>query len=238
MKRSKHICKQMCYVMGIKMEIIDKEKKVEVIKSTKPVVALKLVILFIICAAILIGLFYFQSTSFATGEPYEMEVDGYVIYPGKTTVSDLTEAGFNLSDYSSLYKDTYDVTAEAEAKTRYSMVSLVKEEEPYADIEIINESSNKKQLADCLISAVSIDLKKEYTNMDTLKIKNLELMGITPEKMSEAMNKDGKESEYKSYSDTSPTGTIYTWRSRNYSMNIIVSNEGNLLRIESKYKDN
>ncbi|WMJ87032.1 hypothetical protein [Anaerocolumna sp. MB42-C2] len=220
------------------MEIINREEKAEVLKSTKPVVVLKLIILFGICAAILSGLFYFQSTSFATGKPYEMEVGGYVIYPGKTTVSDLAEAGFELSDYSSLYKDTYDITSEAEAKTRYTMVSVVKEEEPYADIEIINDSSNKKQLGDCLISAVSIDVKKNYKNMDTLKIKSLGLMGITPEKMSEAMNKVGKESEYKSYSDTSPTGTIYTWRSRNYSMNIIISNEGNLLRIESKYKDN
>lgn len=201
----------------------------------KPAEILKVTLILALCAIALLGLYFISTSPLIAGKPYELEISGYTVQPGKTTVAELSEAGFSFSDFSSNYKEIYDVNTMVASKTKYQLVSLLKEGKLLADITIINESSSSKPLLNCLISEVTFNLEKPYDDLDKVNLKGISLTDLTPDKMSEAMGKKGTAADYKSYSDTSPTGTSYTWSKGKYALEIVISTDGNLMSIKSNY---
>lgn len=201
----------------------------------KPAEILKATLILALCTIALLGLYLISTSPLIAGKPYELETSGYTIQPGKTTVAELTEAGFSFSDYSSNYKEIYDVNTMAASKTKYQLVSLLKEGKLLADVTIINESSTSKPLLNCLISEVTLNLEKPYDDMDKVYLKGISLTDLTPDKLSEVMGKNSTAADYKSYLDTSPTGTSYIWSKGKYALEIVISTDGNLMSIKSNY---
>ncbi len=229
------------------MQIINKEQETqgpqEPANKTKEL--LKLGIVIGVCIICFVALYFFSKSSFATGEPYSIEVDGVIINPGET-VQDLADSGFELSDYSTrqysdesgtaIYSQVYDLSAEVEASTYYPMITLVKNGKGYAGIEVVNESSSPKTLAECKVSAVKIGSGFSYENADKVVLNGVSIKDITIDKMTEISGKPYETSDYKSYSDESPSGTEYIWKKHAYSMSIIIDNDGGLYEISSMYE--
>ncbi len=86
-----------------------------------------------------------------------------------------------------------------------------------------------------LISTSPLIAGKPYDDMDKVYLKGISLTDLTPDKLSEVMGKNSTAADYKSYSDTSPTGTSYTWSKGKYALEIVISTDGNLMSIKSNY---
>lgn len=106
----------------------------------------------------------------------------------------------------------------------------------YAGIEVTNESSSSKPLAECKVSAVSIASVYDYENADKVVLNGVSIQDITPDKMTEVSGKPYETTDYKSYSDEAPTGTEYIWKKHAYSMSVIIADDGSLYEISSKYE--
>lgn len=228
------------------MQIINNEQEVQSSQepANKMKDILKVVIVIGVCLLCLGALFIFSKSSIATGKPYAIEVDGILIKPGDT-VQELADSGFELSDYTarqysaesgtSIYSQVYDLSAEVDANSYYTQIKLVKDGMAYADIEVLNESATSKPLAECKVSAVVISMDNSYENTTKVVLNGVSLEDITVDKMTEISGKPYETSEYKSYSDESPSGTEYIWKKHAYSMNIIIDNEGALYKISTNY---
>ncbi|HWP50739.1 MAG TPA: hypothetical protein VN626_03470 [Clostridia bacterium] len=197
----------------------------------------KLVMVIIVMVACFGAILYVAThATFATGKPYSVEVEGLTILPGKTTVQDLVDAGYYLSDYSVLYKKGYDLTTPAEAKTNYTQIALVKDANIYAHLEVANESSSEKTLAECIVSNAEFTLTYDYQNEDTISVNGVKLKDITPDKMAEISGKPYKVSAYSSY-DKSHTGTESTWLFHAYALHVITLDDGSLYQVSSTYHE-
>lgn len=139
------------------------------------------------------------------GKPYVIVMDGLEITPGKTTVQDLADAGYELSDMSGKvmmnerdengeivyrYQNVYDLTAEAEARTLYASLVLVKDEEQAASISIINNDANAIPLTQCIVSDISI--YGYYIDADKVTVEGIPFLQLTEEKLTELFGKEDR----------------------------------------------
>lgn len=196
----------------------------------------KKLIIFLVATgvAFAVFLYVFTHATFATGKPYSVDVDGTTILPGKTTVQELADAGFNLSDYSVLYKQAYDLSAEADARTNYLQIALVKDAKIYAHLEVMNKDASPKPLSACIVSNVNFTTTYDYQNDDKIAVNGVSLKDITPDKMIEASGKPFEVSDYKSY-DESRTGTEHVWKFHAYEMHVITLDDGSLYQVSSVF---
>lgn len=172
-----------------------------------------------------------------SGEPYPVSLENITIVPGQTTVQELLEAGYELSDreYSEVRKDTgmmyytgvIDPSEEADAKTYYMMV-LVKEGRAHASITVYNwEEWSKKPLGDCKVSMV--DLRDFHEKSEQAAILDIPILEATKEAISERLGKEPEVLE----------SGRYRWEKGKYSLMFETDENATLGKgVRSEYKLN
>lgn len=173
------------------------------------------------------------------GEPYAVTMGGVDVKPGQTTVQELADAGFEFTDLGGrsftpvedengnkiyLYESVYDLTSEAEAKTEYSMIIMVKDGEQAASVSLINESSESVPVSECIISYMTIDMG--YKDADKVMVEGVSFDQLSIDKLTELF---GKQSGKLNDSTT-------RWQRGDYSLNLEISEDGGPQKISvSKY---
>lgn len=187
------------------MKVVDKEQeRVEAENSPagkrkKWLELLAALVFFLVCA----GLYrVMPNFEIGAGKPYVIVMDGLEITPGKTTVQDLADAGYALSDSGAkimasekdengntvfLYRDVYDLDAQAEGRTLYSSLVLVKGELQAADISIINNGASDIPLSQCIVSNVTI--RNSFVDADKVMVEGAAFPKLTEEKITELFGK-------------------------------------------------
>lgn len=224
------------------MEIIDKEQErisfenSPAGKKKKWLGLLAPLVFFLVCAILYRVL---PSIEIGGGKPYAIVMDGLEIIPGKTTVQDLADAGYGLSDSSFrimatekdengntvfFYRDVYDLEAEADARTLYSSIVLVKGEYQAADISIINNGGNSIPLSKCIVSVITI--RNNYIDADKVTVEGTFFSQLTEENITEMFGK--KERVFNT--------TTNIWERGNYYLSLEIQEDGTVKKlITEKY---
>lgn len=190
-------------------------------------------VVFFLVTALLYRLF--PNIEIGGGKPYVIVMDGLEITPGKTTVQDLVNAGYDLSDTTGkvmmnerdengeivyLYQYVYDLTAEAEARTLYDSLVLVKGEEQAAGISIINNGTSSIPLSQCIVTKVTI---YDYCiDADKVTVNGTPFPQLTEEMLSELYGKQDRH-----YDNTRG------WNKGNYYFTFITSEDGTVKSIST-----
>lgn len=163
------------------------------------------------------------------GKPYVIVMDGLEITPGKTTVQDLADAGYALSDMSVrimasdldengnmvfFYRDVYDLTAEADARTLYDSLVLVKGESQAASISILNDGPSAIPLSQCIVSDITIH--NNYIDADKVTVEGTPFTQLTVDKITEVFGK-----QERIFNETT---TI--WERGNYYFSLQIDEDG------------
>lgn len=160
----------------------------------------------LIFVAVCLALYKFlPNIEIGGGKPYVIVMDGLEITPGTTTVQDLADAGYELTDMTGKvmlnergengeivyrYRNVYDLTSEAEARTLYSMLILVKDEEQAAGVSIINNGTSAIPLSQCIISDIYI--YSDYIDADKVTVEGTPLPQLTEEMLTELFGKQDR----------------------------------------------
>ena len=162
------------------------------------------------------------------GKPYVIVMDGLEIIPGKTTVQDLANAGYELTDMTGRvmmnerdengeivyrYRNVYDLTSEADARSMYSMLILVKDEEQAAGITIINNSTSAVPLSQCIVS--NLYIYNDYIDADKVTVEGTSFPQLTEEMLTELYGKPDR-----NYDDS------VTWDKGNYYLSLKIEEDG------------
>ena len=193
------------------------------------------------------------------GEPYQTAVDGCTVEPGATTVQDLYDAGFILSDIVR-HKDSlerqdsgspvaylpYDVTVSAEPSTYYHGIGmsqdenrtvryygflLVKDDLVYADISAINEYSLAGTLGDLVVQGISV--KDTYEGGAAAQLADLSMGDLSMEALTAAAGKPVRVMEH---ADGNGKSESARWVDGYYSMELAVKKDGSAYSFSSWYK--
>ena len=187
------------------MKVVDKEQEridaenTPAGKRKKWLELLAALVFFLVCA----GLYrVMPDFEIGAGKPYVIVMDALEIIPGKTTVQELADAGYELSDSSHkimasekdengntvfFYRDVYDLESEAEPRTRYSSLVLVKGETQAAEISIINKGGNGIPLSQCIVSEVTV--RNSFVDADKVTVEGTSFPQLTEEKITELFGK-------------------------------------------------
>ena len=213
------------------MKVVDKEQeRIEYENSPagKRKKWLELLAAFVFCAVCLVLYRVLPHFEIGGGKPYVIVMDGLEVTPGKTTVQDLADAGYELSDMSGKvmmnergengeivyrYQNVYDLTAEADARTLYDSLVLVKEEQQAASISIINDGPSAIPLSKCIVSDISI--YNDYIDADKVTVEGVSFSQLTEEKLTELFGKVER-----SYDNTT------VWEKGNYNFYLWTTEEG------------
>lgn len=168
------------------------------------------------------------------GEPYVMTVDGTQIIPGTTTVQDLADAGYELSDFTGqtwvtdedgnkylAYAYVYDLTAGAEAMTVYPSIVLLKDGEEVGMLSIVNEKQTEIPIAECKIESVTVH--NDDLGYETASVEGVAFADMSAETLTEALGKPNTD-----------TGSKTKWERGDYSLTIEYEDD-QVIRIDSSY---
>lgn len=177
-----------------------------------------------------------------SSSPYLVTVDGFTVEPGKTTVQELSDAGFFLSDSSkrkvvvsggqvaSGYEEAFDISSEVEPRTYYYMIKLVKDGQSYASLSVVNESSSKAALAECKVKSISVyssELKAEEAKLNGIAMGDL-TVDVLKETVGEPKGEEEKES-------SDGKSIVTSWSDGYYSMKLDVKEDGKVYGFSSEY---
>lgn len=191
------------------------------------------------------GIIYITSTHPAfIGTPHPVVVDGFEIKPGETTVSELSQAGFQISDrdayfsvptadgkVSSGYSEFYSLDTEVEGKSYYEGLILVKEDEDYAYIEVVNESPSAKKLGEAKVREVEVydyQEKADQACLEGISFHELTQEGLTA--------KAGQPKSVETDAGEDYKGTKATWSKGNYEMEVEWKSDGTVSSFCSVYE--
>ena len=219
-------------IVDKEQERIDIENKPES-KKKQLLEFLAVLVFFLIC----VGVYkLFPNIEIGAGKPYVIFMDGLEITPGKMTVQDLADAGYELSDMSErimasdkdengntvfFYRDVYDLESDAEARTLYASLVLVKGEHQAADVSIINNSGKSIPLSQCIVSEITI--RSNYVDADKVTVDGTPFSQLTEEKITEMFGKQERKS--------SDTTTV--WERGKYYFYFEVEEDGTVKRIST-----
>ena len=153
----------------------------------------------IVFFAVLFIVYYFlEQNHVFSGEPYPIHVENITVIPGETTVQEILQAGYDLSDSEHgewmndvggfYYSEIIDPTAEADPNSYYNLV-LVKEGIDYALIKIYNsEEWKSKSLPECRVS--KIEVAAFYEEADQVTVLGISLSEVTKEAISEQLGSE------------------------------------------------
>lgn len=168
------------------------------------------------------------------GEPYIMTVDGMQIIPGTTTVQELANAGYDLSDFTGKvwvtdedgsqhweYGYVYDLTADAEAMTVYPAIILVKDGEQIGTLSIVNDKQSEIPIAECKIEGVTVH--DDDLGHETASVEGVAFADMSAETLTEALGKPDTDTDSKT-----------EWERGDYSLTIEYE-DGQVIRVDSSY---
>lgn len=201
------------------MELIDKEEVRKAKEQTPEGKKKKLfstigtIVFFVIVG---IGYYFLDHYHILSGEPYPIRVENVTVIPGETTVQEVLQAGYELSDREHgefvsdfgdyYYSEVIDTTAEADSHSYYPLI-LVKDGFAYAYITIYNANDwTKKPLPKCVVS--KLEVAAFHKNSEQAAILDIPLSEVTKEAISERL---GAEPEI------SDSGRC-VWKKGNYSV--------------------
>ena len=213
------------------MKVVDKEQeRIDFENSPagkrKQWLGLLAALVFFLVAAFLYRMF--PNLEIGGGKPYVIVMDGLEIIPGKTTVQDLANAGYELTDMTGKvmlnergedgeiiyrYRNVYDLTSEADARSMYSSLILVKDEEQAALISIINSETNAVPLTQCIISNITI--YNDYIDADKVTVEGTSLPQLTEGMLTELYGKPDR-----NYDNS------LTWDKGNYYLSLKIEEDG------------
>lgn len=213
------------------MKVVDKEQeRIDFENSPagkrKQWLGLLAALVFFLVAAFLYRMF--PNLEIGGGKPYVIVMDGLEIIPGKTTVQDLANAGYELTDMTGKvmlnergedgeiiyrYRNVYDLTSEADARSMYSSLILVKEEEQAALISIINSETSAVPLTQCIISNITI--YNDYIDSDKVTVEGTSLPQLTEGMLTELYGKPDR-----NYDNS------LTWDKGNYYLSLKIAEDG------------
>lgn len=222
------------------MKVIDKEQEridaenTPAGKKKKWLELLAALVFFLVCA----GLYrVMPNIEIGAGKPYAIVMDGLEIIPGKTTVQELADAGYELSDSSArimasekdengntvfLYRDVYDLSSQAESRTLYSSLVLVKGEVQAAEISIINNGASAIPLSQCLVSEVTI--RNSFVDADKVTVEGTAFPQLTEEKITDAFGK--KERMF--------NATTSIWERGQYYFSLDIAEDGTVKKLTTQ----
>ena len=188
---------------------------------------------FFLIAAVLYRMF--PDIEIGGGKPYVIVMDGLEITPGKTTVQDLANAGYELTDMTGKvmmnerdengeivyrYRNVYDLTAEADARSMYSMLILVKDEEQAAGISIVNNKASAVPLSQCIVSNITI--YNDCIDADKVTVEGTSFSQLTEEMLTELYGKPDR-----NYDNS------LTWDKGNYYFSLHIQEDGTVRSIST-----
>ena len=169
------------------------------------------------------------------GKPYVIVMDGLEITPGTTTVQDLANAGYELTDMTGKvmlnergedgeiqyrYRNVYDLTSEADARSMYSMLILVKDEEQAASLSIVNNETSAVPLTQCIVSNITI--YSDCIDADKVTVEGTSFPQLTEGMLTELYGKPDK-----NYDNS------LTWDKGNYYFSLKVEEDGTVRSIST-----
>ena len=213
------------------MKVVDKEQeRIDYENSPKGkwkkwLELLAALVFFLVCA-----LLYrvFPNIEIGGGKPYVIVMDGLEITPGKTTVQDLANAGYELTDMTGKvmlnergedgeiiyrYRNVYDLTSEADARSMYSSLILVKDEEQAALISIVNNETSAVPLTQCIVSDITI--YNHYIDSDKVTVEGTSLPQLTEGMLTELYGKPDR-----NYDNS------LTWDKGKYYLSLKIAEDG------------
>lgn len=146
--------------------------------------------------AVLFIVFYFLDRNHVfSGEPYPIRVENVTVIPGETTVQEILQAGYDLSDRDHgewmsdvggfYYSEVIDPEVKADPNSYYHLI-LVKEGTAYASITIYNSDEWKsKPLPECRIS--KIEVAAFHKGSDQAAVLDIPLAEVTKEAISKKL---------------------------------------------------
>ena len=220
------------------MKIVDKEQeRIDYENSPegkkKQWIGLAIGIVFFLVSGILYRVL--PSFEIGGGKPYVIVMDGLEITPGKTTVQELADAGYELTDESAkvmaserdedgnfvfYYKDVYDLSAETEPRTMYDSLVLLKGDEQAAEISIINDRGINLAVSQCIITDVTI--RNDYVDADKVTVAGTPFAQLTEDKITEAFGKKDRSLD-----------NIYTWNKGNYYFYLTILEDGTVRSVST-----
>ena len=166
--------------------------------------------------AVLFIVFYFLDRNHVfSGEPYPIRVENITVIPGETTVQEILQAGYDLSDRDHgewmndvggfYYSEVIDPAVEADPNSYYNLI-LVKEGTAYASITIYNsEEWKSKSLPECRVS--KIEVAAFHKGSDQATVLDIPLTEVTKEAISDYLGAEPEVSE-----------TRCVWKKGKYSL--------------------
>lgn len=200
---------------------------------------------FVLCLAIVIiaqvvgkiGISTF-SKIFDFGDPYTVVIDDIEIKPGKITLQELANAGYEFAyplgggvltadGELNITYSVYDLTKEAEGNTTYpSASSMLKDGKKIGTVSIVNRDTSPAPLSECYICDITINGDDLVT--ENIVIEGIEVKKLTIEKITETLGKSPKVSE---------TQNCYTWSRGDYRLRIYLDDDGSLKSISSMHTE-
>lgn len=169
-----------------------------------------------------------------SGKPYAVVLNGVEILPGETTVQELSDLGFELSDFSGrqmvrdgeggttfVYANVYDLTSEAEAMTVYPGIYLLKEGEKIASLSIANDTKSGISLLKCKIVTVTVDID-DY-DYEKAEVEGVSFTSLSAKTLAEALSKPKTDTDSKT-----------EWRRGDYTLTVEYEN-GEVSSLRSSY---
>lgn len=218
------------------MEVVDKEQEriqQEQTPAGKRKKLIQQIVLGILIAGIIVIIYLLNHHPAFAGSPHLVTLGGVTVEPGKTTVKELTDAGYEISDQSLsewteidgtstyVYHEVYDLASEVEGSSYY-MVKLVKEGREHAGITIVNHKSSAAKLTECLVYSIEVRTSSKGADMDT--VNGIQVNQLSLEGMQDLLGAP---------SDESDTGS-YEWKKGKYSLSLKSGEKGQVLSVKSE----
>ena len=146
------------------------------------------------------------------GDPYVIRVGNVEVRPGGARVRNQAAAGYDFSDLSlgrpsgdgdeasCVYSEVYDLDAQADKKTVYTSIILVKDGQCVALISVVNEKNTEIPLSECKINSVAVC--PDYYESETVSLEGASFGQLSANTLTKILGKPRKVSE---------EGRTYTW---------------------------
>lgn len=197
----------------------------------KPIASIVTTVLLIIVYAVI---YVLKNSPIFLGEPYPIKVENMSIIPGETTVGELMDAGYDLSDYEhsewvmenytgyNYYFEVIDMTAKVGVKTHYQM-EMVKDGLAYATIYIYNESLQEITVAECKVH--SVEVHRLCEGVDQAGLMDISFSEVSPESLTLSVGAEPKDNGK----------GRYVWKNGSYSMIYELNEDGITESIKSEF---
>lgn len=178
----------------------------------------------------------------STGTSTEIQVDGFSVIPGETTVQEIMDNGFDLTDLDawvydidaeSKYSYVYDAESMAEGQTEYTGILMVKDNESLAYLNVANRKSSDRRLGDCVVSQIAL-YSIEEEERERYAVNGIPLRDLTYEKILEEKGDYTRQSEKEDADGRAITETF--WSKDVYELSVESLEDGTITKMISKIK--